>query len=311
LALTGDKIVVSDLAEKYRISTKSVMRDLNAVRCFLSENRELTGDLELKYDRKEHCYKLSQDHGLQKKDLLLIAKILIGSKALERQSMEQLLDKLPKCCGQSEDAIFQNIRKNELEYYCPSAGNTSGMADKIWKLENLIRAGRTVCIRYHRLDESDVERELFPVAVIFSGFYFYLLACRADKADTAVIYYRVDRICDIRELEQQNPIALEERHQLEAMRLYNQNMYMGDRTRIRFLYTGPSVQAILDKFPTAEIVRQKDGKTEIAAVVAYSRGTLMELLSQGSWIQVLGPEKVVEDMKREILEMQGNYEMKE
>lgn len=76
--------------------------------------------------------------------------------------------------------------------------------------------------------------------------------------------------------------------------------------RIRFLYTGPSVQVILDKFSTAEIVRQNRGETEITAIVEYSRGTIMELLSQGSWIKVLGPERLVEDIYNE-LRMTKNY----
>lgn len=83
-------------------------------------------------------------------------------------------------------------------------------------------------------------------------------------------------------------------------------MFMGEKVRIRFRYTGPSVQAVLDRFPTAEVVKQDEEGTEIAAMVEYSRGTLMELLAQGRWVKVLSPERIIENIKNEI-EMISNY----
>ena len=78
--------------------------------------------------------------------------------------------------------------------------------------------------------------------------------------------------------------------------------------KIRFVYTGPSVEAILDRFPTADIVSQDEQRTEITAMVEYSRGTIMELLSQGKWIKVLGPEKLLDDMRAEVGSMKQMYE---
>ena len=107
---------------------------------------------------------------------------------------------------------------------------------------------------------------------------------------------------------QQVPLNIMERQKKEAARLYTQNMFMGEQTRIRFLYTGPSVEAILDRFPTAKILWQDENGAELSAMVEYGRGTLMKLMEQGKWVKVLSPEKVVKDMREELGVMRGMYE---
>lgn len=307
MALLGERIIISELAAKYQLSPKSIMRDIGVIRSFLAENRDLTGNAEFKYDRKDYCYKMTREDGLQAKELLLIMKILLGSKALGKDAMARVIDKLSKYGVRSESSCFQNLKKNELEYYCPISNWVSDLADRVWRLEKAVRTGKVVHVVYESLKEPCVERDLYPISVVFSDYYFYFLACISDRKDSSVVSYRIDRIKSFTEKEERVPFDLAERHRLEAAKLYNQKMFMGDRMRIHFLYTGPSVQAILDKFSTAEIVRQNGKETELTAIVEYSRGTIMELLSQGSWIKVLGPKQLVEDIYNELGMMQNYY----
>lgn len=97
------------------------------------------------------------------------------------------------------------------------------------------------------------------------------------------------------------------RYGLSDAKRYSQNMFMGKRIVIRFVYTGPSIEAILDKFPTAKIVRRDEEGVELTTSVEYSRGTIMELLSQGSWIRVLKPDNVVKDIQNELRVMKSYY----
>lgn len=62
-----------------------------------------------------------------------------------------------------------------------------------------------------------------------------------------------------------------------------QFMYGGSLERIRFKYTGPSIEAVLDRLPTAEIISEdKDGWIVEAEV--FGKGIEMWLRSQGSSI---------------------------
>ena len=302
-------VTVFDLCQEYQVSEKTIKRDISTVRSFLADNRDLVGNVELSYDNLEQRYKLNRLDGLSSQELLVVMKILVGSRTLDRDSLKEVIKRLTVCANNTRQEIFHDFCKNELEYYrAVKKEENTNIPESIWKLEEMIRKGQSVCIAYEKLDGSCVDRNLYPISVVFSGFYFYLLACRSDMEKSAVIYYRVDRIKEIQEGKEKIPDSLEKRHQLDDARLYNQKMFMGERTRIRFLYNGPSFQAVLDRFPTAEVVRQEEKGAEISALVEYSRGTIMELMLQGSWIKVLGPEKLVEDMKEELQKMQSLYD---
>lgn len=304
--LTGEHISQQDLASQYGVDARSIRRDIAVLRQFLSENRELVGDLELL--RKKEVYYLNYADILQPDELLFVIKVLIGSRALDKVKLQKLLDNLTLGYSYQDREFFKNLFKDELGYYQPVGEDRNGeLLNLVWRLEGTIRKGNVIRISYERLDNEFVDRELYPVSIVFSEHYFYLLACRADKDDTMVIYYRLDRIKSMTELDQKVPLGINTRYQLGDAKLYNQNMFMGKRIRIRFAYTGPSVEAILDKFPTAEIVRRDEDEVELTAMVEYSRGTIMELLSQGSWIRVLGPEKVMEDMQEELRIMKLYY----
>ena len=85
-----------------------------------------------------------------------------------------------------------------------------------------------------------------------------------------------------------------------------QFMFGGEPQKISFNYYGPSVEAVLDKFPMAKVVDEKEGVCSIEAEV-FGTGVKMWLLSQGSKVKVTAPETLVQEMKQEIERMNGQY----
>ena len=305
-----NQVTLAGIAQKYGVTEKTIGRDINVIRAFLSENREQVGNVEAPYDTKEKRYRLNRLEGLSSQELLIILKILVGSRALDKESLREAMDRLMICANNTGQEIFRDFCKIELDYYRGvQKEDGADIPGFVWKLEKAIQSGKSICIVYEKLEGGCVDRNLYPISVVFSNFYFYLLACRSDIEESAVIYYRVDRMKEIREGKERIPVSLEKRHRLDGARLYNQKMFMGKRTRIRFCYTGPSLQAVLDRFPTAEVIHQDDTGAEISAMVEYSRGTIMELLLQGSWVKALGPEKLVEDMKKELQKIGALYDI--
>ena len=47
--LHGEDISVKELAAEYNVSTKSISRDINDLKAFLADHRELVGNTELQY----------------------------------------------------------------------------------------------------------------------------------------------------------------------------------------------------------------------------------------------------------------------
>lgn len=298
--LAGESVSAGDLADQYQVSCKSILRDFGEIRTFLAENRNLTGNIELVYDAKGRVYRLEGGACLQKGELYAVIKILLGSRALEKQQLSEIVLALTELLPKKDRKVIRDNLYGDVGIYKAAAVDSAGLTDKLWELEEAVRTGRAIRISYQRLDEKRVERDLYPLGISFEEHYFYLMACRADIEESAVVYYRVDRILDISVSGSQIPFNIEERRRKEAERIYAQNMFMGEKVKIRFRYTGPSVQAVLDRFPTAEIVKQDEDGFEIAAVVEYSRGTIMELLAQGRWVKVVSPERLVKDIKTEL-----------
>ena len=83
-------------------------------------------------------------------------------------------------------------------------------------------------------------------------------------------------------------------------------MFPGIERKIKFSYEGPSVQAILDKLPTAKIVGVEGNKKIIEAEI-YGTGINMFLLSQGSKVKVLEPKDFVDEFYSELENMLNLY----
>ena len=67
-------------------------------------------------------------------------------------------------------------------------------------------------------------------------------------------------------------------------------MYGGKLETVHFIYKGPSVEAVLDRLPTAEILSEHDGGYEIRAEV-FGRGIEMWLRSQGEYVIWKDPQQ--------------------
>ena len=84
-------------------------------------------------------------------------------------------------------------------------------------------------------------------------------------------------------------------------------MWPGKLRVVRFEFSGPSVQAVLDKLPTAKIIERMGGNKYLIEAETYGDGIKMWLLSQGAWVKVVAPDEFVEKMKNEINKMNELY----
>ena len=164
-----------------------------------------------------------------------------------------------------------------------------------------------VSIDYYRMDRKWVTHRLRPASVMFTDYYFYLIAFKVDSEPMEPRYFRVDRIKQLTVHRKTIPECQMPPFDEGLLRQRSLFMWPGKLRTVRFEFTGPSVQAVLDKLPTARIIDRDGGKYLIEAEV-YGDGIKMWLLSQGSWVKVVAPEEFVETMKNEILAISQKYE---
>ena len=277
----GEVVSKKDLADTYGVTVKTIQRDIDELRAYLAE-KSLQGDHGIiEYSPAKKGYRLvrSTYEHLNHKEILALAKILLESRALEPVELHTILDKLTAACPEKDRATV------EAFYYVP-LHHKKKLLDPLWNLSLAIQKQEILHIRYIRQDGIERQHDVKPVAILFSEFYFYLVAFKEEETEFPTIF-RVDRIEDMENTGNTFHIPYADRFKDGEFRKRVQFMYPGPLRRVTFTYSGPSVEAVLDRLPTAQILEEKEGVYTITAE-AYGIGVDMWLGSQGDKVKVLG-----------------------
>lgn len=306
-ALKGESLSAQKLADEYNVSSRSITRDINSLKVFLAEHTDIIGYAELIYSSSNHCYTLKMDNFLTNQELLAITKVLIGSRAFNNADLLEIIKKLKKNTTASDRNKLEKLIRKEIYQYDEINSDCQSVIDTLWKLTECIESRNIITITYYKMNREQVKRKIKPVSIMFSEYYFYLIGYMCDTSTpNTPIYYRVDRITDFTVHRDTFSLTKEQNVDEGLLRKKSQFMWPGPSRRIRFEFTGPSVQAILDRIPTAKVIEKLDGKSIIEAEV-FGTGIKMFLLSQGSWVKVLAPDEFVQEIKDEIKKMQSLY----
>ena len=306
-AFRGEKLNVQELANEYEVSTKSIKRCISEIRNFIADNQELVGNTELVYNRADNAYYFQYDEFLKDSEMLALIKILIGSRALTREEMLTIISKLKNFSAPKDREMLESLISKEKYHYCEVKHDCDKVCDMLWKIANDIRTKTEITIDYFKMNRDRVTRKIHPLSIMFSEYYFYLIAYKADDQTHQPVYFRIDRIKEV--TEHRTHFEVESKYDFDegALRKKIQFMFPGKCRKIRFEFSGPSLQAVLDKLPTA-VVLETDGRRSLIEAEVYGTGIMMYLLSQGSWVKVLAPDDFVEEYKAEIKKMCGMYE---
>ncbi len=286
-------------AARYGVNERSIQRDIDHIRNFLDEDSDRTGVVNsIIYDRNAKGYRLETLYKirLQNSEVLALCKILLDSRAFTKAEMVEMLDKLITCCVPkiNQKRVKDLISNEEFHYVEPR--HKTKFTDQMWELGQAISESRFIEIDYYRTkDKQTVHRKLKPVAIMFSEYYFYLTAFIDDdevKKDFDVLndlfptIYRIDRIKNMEVLDEHFHIPYSSRFEEGEFRKRIQFMYGGKLQKVKFKYSGPDVDAVLDRLPTAKIVDEDDGVFTISAEV-FGKGIDMWLKSQGEYVVVI------------------------
>lgn len=98
----------------------------------------------------------------------------------------------------------------------------------------------------------------------------------------------MDRIAAFTVTHDRFDIPYKDRFQEGEMRKRIQFMYGGKLRHIKFKYTGPNIEAVLDRLPTARVVEElPEGGQLVEAEVFDGNGLDMWLRSQGEWVKMM------------------------
>lgn len=285
----GETISKEALAREYGVTEKSIQRDIDDIRSYLAGDRD-EGAADICYDRQAKGYRLVEEESrcLTRKEILAMAKILLESRAFAKEELHTILDKLIEACPQSGRQVVEDLVRNEAFCYVPPR-HGGKLLDALWDISLFIKNREIIRFRYKRQDGTEKEHTAKPVALLFSEFYFYLVAYKEEETEFPTIF-RVDRIETMEKTGDHFQVPYQDRFKDGEFRKRVQFMYPGVLRRVTFNYSGPSVEAVLDRLPTARILSHKDDVYTLTAE-AYGKGLDMWLGSQGKWVKVLKSEE--------------------
>ena len=292
--LCGNAIDKAAAAAEYGVSAKSIQRDLETLRAWFG-----TQGSDLIYDREADVYRLLQPEGarLTKSEVLAVCKILLESRAFTEEELDPILHKLVACCtpAQNLKAVQELIGNERFHYVPPHHGQK--FVDRLWTLGEAIRDHRVLEMDYMGTHNGAARhRRVQPVGILFSEYYFYLAAFIegidkkehfANPADRSPTIYRVDRIARFTVTKDRFAIPYRDRFQEGEMRKRIQFMYGGRLQHIKFKYTGPNIEAVLDRLPTARVVAQLPEGGQVVEAEVFGSGIEMWIRSQGNYIELL------------------------
>ena len=292
--MEGRIIKKSVAAQKYGVNERSIQRDIEDIRAFcrncMALGDSMPGDLIYDYIEKGYRLDRRQAPKLSNSEVLALCKILLDSRAFVKTEMADMLHKVIACCvPESNQALITKLVNNETFHYVEPRHRTSFL-DTMWQLGEAIQQHRYVTVTYGRIkDRKVVERRLKPLALLFSEYYFYLIAFIDDSniqkiyegaRDMTPTIYRLDRIKNLTVEKDVFRIPYNRRFQEGEFRKRVQFMYGGPLQRVTFTYTGSDIDAVLERLPTAKILSEENGTYRIEAEV-YGKGVEMWLHSQG------------------------------
>jgi predicted DNA-binding transcriptional regulator YafY len=289
----GGCLEKSKLMERFGVSEKTVRRDIDDLRAYLADSREIDTNAAILYDKAKNAYELVRDdtEWLTNEETLALSKILLESRALMKDELETVINKLLRQTEPEKRSFVKDMIKNELFHYVPLRHGRR-LLPSIWKLSELIRDREITEFGYTRQDGTQNRRRVKPVAIMFSEFYFYLIAYLADDSKDFPTVFRIDRMEDIRASGEKFHIPYDKKFSEGEFRKRVQFMYPGELQKLTFKIEGDSMEAVLDRLPTAKVIGKSDDGTYTVTAEVFGKGIDMWLKGQGDFVKDVKSRKM-------------------
>ncbi|MDO5516049.1 MAG: WYL domain-containing protein [Clostridium sp.] len=302
----GEKRNKKFFAEKYNVDEKTIQRDINDLKSYIEkdENNKRT----IIYNRLEKKYEMINRTGFKfaDKDIYALSKIILESRAFSKQEMNRVLEIL-NCQGDDNQALKKRVSNERFNYVPPR--HNKNIIDFIWKISESIQEQKIAKVKYERQDGKIKEYKLKPLGLVFSEFYFYIIGEILNRDKSFNVVFRVDRFHEYIITEEKFSMPYKDRFEEGEFNKRIQFMYTGELIKIQFKFWGDSLEAILDRLPTAKVIGhdEEDNKPIIEADV-YGEGVKRWILSQKEFLEVLRPESYRNEIKETIKRMYELYE---
>lgn len=296
--LRGDKINTDDVARIYGVNKRTIYRDLQIIR----ENPIFNAHYQIGFDSVKKNRFVISDGKISTKEILAIIHIVMGTRALSKAELDEILKHLQPMLVTKDQAKIDKLLKAD---YVPIKSN-GDLLDRIEKFTRLIDSRTAIQFTYQgSLLTSDNKRlrQGIPISLYFSEYYFYVVIYSEAKGSRI---YRLDRIISYDLLDKPIKIPREKWEDSSSLRNFTYLLNGGRKSYFKIqCWTYP--QTALDRLPNSKIVsRESDGSVIIEGYL-FSQGLKHWILGEGNLVKVLEPRSLVNEVKQELQKSLDQY----
>lgn len=298
----GAHLSKTQLADEFEVSEKTIQRDFALLGQFLERQPMIAA--ELAYDHKHHTRYFKGKSLFNKKDILVISKILLENRALNKEENTALLDGLLALVSKEEQKDISAIIGSERLHYAPLS-DTQERIDKIWEWSEAIRKELVLEIDYQSPYNPQKTFTIFPVSLYYDAHYFYIVAYHLKYESYMTL--RLDRVISWKISQAKKPdISYGRKFRDGESRFLHVDAFMGKEMaiKVRFCYD-PTI--ITDQFPKAKALETGEDGTVFEFQSQKTPGLKRWLLSQAEGLTVLSPQSLIDEMRDLLTKMQNNY----
>ncbi len=186
----GNKVYKSIFSMEHEINERSFDRDIEDIRLFLSE---IYSPNELVFDKAENAYYITGQtrSEIDSGEAYVLAKTLLGSKALRKDEAEGIVESLIGVVSNKEARILKSKLSNDVISY-DGGKHDKAILKFIRDLSNCIFENKYIKMKYHISEQNVQEIEVYPKDIQCENSQFVLYASKT-KADNPTKYL-IDKI---------------------------------------------------------------------------------------------------------------------
>lgn len=306
--LRGEYIHKANYSIEFQITERSFARDIRAIRYILSE---MHLPMTVCFDKLSECYYIANPRMeyIDGMDVMVLLKILIGSRALRKDEMAHLVQVLYSGLRPDDKReIVQRLDDMLTHYVGPQ--HQKAIVKMQWDLSQCITGHYRIRMQYHTYTKKLICRDVIPVDIVFSHYYFYLIAFLAGEHTYLYpAFFRIDRIRSFQILPAEPEDIPYQQFEFSQMASSLPYMYGGEKQDVQILCSLSALEAVQDMLPGCQVLEYTPDGAVLRACV-FTEGFLRWVTSQGEAVEVLSPPALRNELAERLEGMMQKYKTK-
>ncbi|MFH5810186.1 helix-turn-helix transcriptional regulator [Companilactobacillus sp. FL22-1] len=289
--LQGEKINSETVANLYGVNKRTIYRDLQVIR----ENSIFNSNYQMQFDPKQKIHFVVNEGKISTKEVLTISQIVRGSRALSKAELTKVIKHLQELVDAKDQPKIEKLLNRE---YLPFKTN-GHLLEYIDDFTRFVESQTQVEFTYQgSRPNSDTKkvRRAVPMSLYFADFYFYVTMFSEEKGARV---YRLDRILSYTSLKKAVNVPRINWQDGASVRNFTYLLNGGPKSYFKLQYKAYPWTA-LDKLPNSRVVSHEADGSVIIEGYMYTQGLKHWVLGQGTFVKVIEPHSLIEEVKQEL-----------